>query len=60
MGHHDGYEIVNRGNQRADVESAKGPEPSLEASAGWCPLPKSKLPYWDPDDEKQWKVSSCV
>lgn len=49
-----GYEVVNK-NGRDDVDNHK--MHSLAVSAGWCPLPKSKLPYWDPDDDKQWKVS---
>ena len=33
---------------------------SLEASLGWFPLPKVKLATWDPDDEKQWTVSTAI
>jgi hypothetical protein len=34
---------------------------TLESSLGWWPLPKVKLAStWDPDDEKQWLVSTSV
>lgn len=48
-----GYEVVERGD-----EKGHGMPASLAASTGWFPLPKTKLPFWDPDNEKQWHVSS--
>lgn len=47
------YDHVNNRRGGGDVEKASPPDP-LEAAIGWWPLPKTKLPHWDPDDEKQW------
>lgn len=33
---------------------------SIEASVGWIPFPKVKLASWNPDDERQWKVSAAL
>ena len=61
-----GYDEVETGASRdqqrlfgdyADkpMKSSTGPASELAAAAGWCP--QIKLPFWNPDDEKQWQVS---
>jgi hypothetical protein len=43
-----------------NVPEEAAPLPSIEASRGYFPLPQAKLDSWDPENEKQWKVSDAM